>query len=668
MSSAYLYSRGQYTPTSEIVEIPFQTLPPTRPASDGKKTTEAYDSAAFQSPLLRASSGSPERPAWGWPRMPRPLRRGAWETTFSLIGDIILICSWLTVAAFAIGIARSGGVAKSDLVLGEELLSQARIIAPTLFPILFAATVGRCLRLVAMYRVEQGERLGVLDQLQGSQSFVAALITAVTLRGTTFLTILLVVTWALSPLGGQASFRSFYWQGNMTETPVVYPYLSMNNTDNVVAPTSDRVIYLAQANALFSAALVGTRNSTDSPMDVWGNVKIPSLAAVARRRQADADGWFELGSRGVNTTEYSSLIGLPVGMGEATNASTRFSLETSYWTLDCPWLGKFSDRPVKNLSEVMPYNYSTTGSAIMVWSDRRLSIGSEGSAEWPSRARRVGFRIDDWDSIFIDCTIQTEYVETEIACQKTTCGASKIRKSKQPQPSPNITTLDYEPIPSSPYFLNLLAAVPGRNARPSGLSGYIDTLLFGVPTNRGDGLNITIANPRGYGELLAQALNTYWIANVGMEWVTGQRTGNYSAGVESRQGTMVRFEEAAGTTWTEEPIFTYSKAWLALLFIAVLVALGACAINVVMSSFLVRSPHLLMNFTTMARDSPFVKAPPGGSSLSDFDRSNMMRNARVRYGDVAAGEPVGHIAIGTIGSSRTSAGRVAPLSKSRMYD
>jgi hypothetical protein len=520
-----------------------------------------------------------------------------------------------------------------------------------------------------MYRVEQGERLGVLDQLQGSQSFVATLITAVTLRGTTFLTILLVVTWALSPLGGQASFRSFYWQGNMTETAIVYPYLSANNTENVIAASSDRATYLAQANALFSAVLIGTRDSTNSPMDVWGNVKIPSLAAVAKTRQADPDGWFELGSNGVNTTEYSSLIGLPVGMGEATNASTRFSLETSYWTLDCPWLGKTVDRPVKEISEGMPYNYSmTAGSALQVWTDRRLGIGSEGSAEWPNKARRVAFRIDDWDPVIMECTIQTEYVETEITCQKTACGANKIRKSKLPHPSPNITTLDYEPTPQSPYFMNLVTAVPGRNARPSGLSGFIDTLLFGVPTNDGAGLNITIANPRGYGELLAQALNTYWLANVGMDWVTGQRSGNYSSEVQSRQGTTVRFEQAAGTIWTEEPIFTYSKAWLALLFIAVFVALGACVANVVLSSYLVRSPHLLMNFTTMARDSPFVQGPPGGSALSDFDRSNMMRNARVRYGDVAAGEPIGRIAIGTIGNGRGSGGRVAPLDKSRMYD
>ncbi|KAK0643732.1 hypothetical protein B0T16DRAFT_494708 [Cercophora newfieldiana] len=664
MASGYLYSRGQSTPNSEIVEIPFQTLPPTRPDTKGQ-TPEAYDSGAFQSPLLR-TSGSPERHhGWGWPRMPRPLRRGAWETVFSLVGDIILLCAWLAVAAFAIGIARSGGVPRSDMLLSENLLSQARIIAPTLFPILFAATVGRCLRLISMYRVEQGERLGVLDQLHGSQSFVGTLITAATLRGATFLTIALIVMWSLSPLGGQASFRSFYWQGNMTETPVTYPYLSINNTNNVVAPTSDRVIRLAQANALFSAVLVGTRESTDSPMDVWGNVKIPSLAAVAKTRQSDAEGWFHIGTDGVDTPAYSSLIGVPVGMGQATNASTRFSFETSYWTLDCPWLGKFGDRLIKNISEVMPYNYSSTGSGISVWTDRHLGIGSEGSSEWPNKPRRVGFRIDDWDSMFIDCNLQTAYVETEVTCQKTTCGANRIRESKQTHPSPNITTLDYEGPPMSPYFLNIIVAVPGRNARPSGLSGYIDKTLFGVPSNEGEGLNKSIADIRGYEALLAQALNTYWLANIGADWIIGQRSGNYSTGAQSAQGETVIFEEATGTIWTEEPIFTYSKAWLSLLFISVLVALGACVANVVLSSYLVRSPHLLMNFTTMARDSPFVQAPPGGSALSDFDRSNMMRHARVRYGDVAAGEPVGHIAIGTIDGRR---GGVAPLDKSRMYD
>jgi len=519
-----------------------------------------------------------------------------------------------------------------------------------------------------MYRVEQGERLGVLDQLQGSQSFVGTLITALTLRGATFLSVTLVVMWSLSPLGGQASFRSFYFEGNMTETPISYPYLSINNTDSVTPPGSDRITAVSQVNALFSAVLVGTKNSTDSPMDLWGNVKIPSLAAVAKSRQADQDGWFQLGNEGVNTTEYSSLIGVPVGMQNATNASTRFSLETSYWTLQCSYFGKSGDRPAKNLTEVFPFNYTGTGTGLEAWTDRHMGIGSKGSEEWPNKARGVAFRIFDWNPMFIDCTMQTTYVETEAACRKTTCAVTKIRESRQPHPSPNITTLDYEGPPTSPYFLNLLTGVPGRPARPSGVSGYIDKCLFGIPTNQFEGLNISIANPRGYEALFAQALNTYWMASIGPDWVIGQRSANYSAGIKTIQLTDVKFEKATGAIWTEEPIFTYSPAWLTLLFVAALVALAACIANVVLSSYFVRSPHLLMNFTTMVRDSPFVQAPPGGSALSDFDRSNMMRNARIRYGDVASGEPVGHIAIGTIDDGRALGRGVVPLDKSRMYD
>lgn len=598
--------------------------------------------------------------------MPRPLKRGAWENGFSLAGDIFLLCAWLTVAAFAIGIARSGGVSKKDLVLSEELLSQARIIAPTLFPILFAATVGRSLKLLAMYRVERGERLGVLDQLQGSQSFVGALITAATIRGATFLTVVLLVMWSLSPLGGQASFRAFYWQGNMTETPTVYRYVSMNNSENVIQPSSDRAVQVAQANALFSAVLVGTRNSTDSPMDVWGNVKIPALAAVSRNREADGDGWFDLENDGAKTAAYSSLIGIPVGMNEATFASTRFQLETSYWTLSCPFFGRVEDQPVKNISSVLPYNYSApTGSAIKAWTDRRLAIGSNGSDQWPSKPRRIAFRLEDWYPMFINCTVQTAYVETEVKCQKTTCGVSRIRESKQEHPSPNITTLDYEQFPQSPYFINLITAVPGRPARASGLTRYIDQMLIGMVDNNDPGVNLSIAKIRGYEELLAQTLNTYWLANIAADWIIGQRTANYSDGVESWQGFPLKLEKANGAIWTEEPVFTYSKAWLSLLFIAVLVALGACAANIVLSSYLVQSPHLLMNFTTLTRNNPYVQALSGGSALGDFARSNLMRNARVRYGDVAPEEPVGHIAMGSIDTVR---GGVAPLDKSRMYD
>ena len=520
-----------------------------------------------------------------------------------------------------------------------------------------------------MYRVERGERLGVLDQLQGSTSFVGTVITAVTVRGAAFLTIVLLLLWALSPLGGQASFRSFDFQGNETETAVVFPYLSMNNSDQIIGASSDRITFVSRVNALFSAVVVGSRNSTDAPMDIWGNVKIPYVDAVAKTRQSDADGWVELDADGVDTMEYSSLIGVPIGMNAATNSSARIQFETSYWTLRCPVFTMNRDRQIENVSEVIPYNY--TARAIELWTDRQLSLGSNGSDQWPGRARRVAFVIQDWDALFMDCNLQTTYVETEVSCKKTACFASRIRRSKLGHPSENITGLDYEGPPRSPYFENFITAIPGRNNRPSGLSHFIDTIL-GTPLTEQTGPEVAVANPRGYEALLAQALNTYWIASIAPDYVTDQRNSNYSTeGPIQVAFTTVdpKFENATGAVWTEEPIFTYSPGWLALLFIAVIAALAACVANIVLSAYFIRSPLLTMNFTTITRDNPYVQMPPGGSALSDYDRGKWMRDARIRYGDVAPGARIGHIAIGRIDDGSYGGGReVAPLDKSRLYD
>lgn len=64
----------------------------------------------------------------GWPRTPQVLKRHRWLTTLSVIGDLILLFTWMALAAFAIGIARSVDRSQADLMLGDELLSQARII------------------------------------------------------------------------------------------------------------------------------------------------------------------------------------------------------------------------------------------------------------------------------------------------------------------------------------------------------------------------------------------------------------------------------------------------------------------------------------------------------------------------------------------------------------
>ncbi|KAK0729624.1 hypothetical protein B0H67DRAFT_677627 [Lasiosphaeris hirsuta] len=116
-----------------------------------------------------------------WPSEPQTLGRDWGLLALSAAGDMFLLSTWLALAVFAVAILVSNGVAKADLGLVGEILFQTSSIAPTLFPILFTATVGRCVRLISIYRVEKGERLGYLDQFLRSTSFGGTLTTVVTM-------------------------------------------------------------------------------------------------------------------------------------------------------------------------------------------------------------------------------------------------------------------------------------------------------------------------------------------------------------------------------------------------------------------------------------------------------------------------------------------------------
>ncbi|KAK3997759.1 hypothetical protein QBC44DRAFT_363950 [Cladorrhinum sp. PSN332] len=140
-----------------------------------------------------------------WPRKPQALKRFTLSAIFSILGDLILFCAWLAILAFGIAVLNSDGVARRDIVFGDEALAQGQdcnmFKIPTLSPILFTATVGRRIKLLSMYRVERGERLEVLDRLIGSTTFMGALaaaFTRATLSGS-FIARLLALAWALSP-------------------------------------------------------------------------------------------------------------------------------------------------------------------------------------------------------------------------------------------------------------------------------------------------------------------------------------------------------------------------------------------------------------------------------------------------------------------------------------
>ena len=71
-------------------------------------------------------------------------------------------------------------------------------------------------------------------------------------------------------------------------------------------------------------------------------------------------------------------------------------------------------------------------------------------------------------------------------------------------------------------------------------------------------------------------------------------------------------------------------------------------------------PSFSMNVATLTRGNHYFEHPNGGSSLSDRKRSNLLKNARIRFGDVSYQQPVGYLAIG-------NEDHVARFQESRYY-
>ncbi|KAK4231898.1 hypothetical protein QBC38DRAFT_495163 [Podospora fimiseda] len=641
-------------------------------------STGYYDTVRAHSQIHPQFHASFTDPAYGdthgtlniqdWPHEPQKLKQFTKSIVFGILGDLIFLCGWLGVLAFSIAIAKSNGLTHDNILFSDNLFSQGKVIIPTLFPILFAATLGRFLKLLSMYRVERGERLEVLDQLLGSTTVTNTVVTALSMLSVSYITIILILIWALSPIGGQAAGRAFSWKPNMTETAASFSYFSSNNTRNIPYRDTARIGAISRVTNVFGGAITSSRNNSNSPMDLWGNVKIPSIEALEAKDVKLNAGWYDASN--LTTIMYSSLLGVPVRRADASDSSSRFSLETSYWTLKCSKIG---------VGQIENLRYS----GLNVFTDREDNIISQkDSPNLPSR--RIVFNMAWWEHLIADCHIQQTYIETEVLCRKRSCVASKARRSLRQHPSANYTFLDDEVgiRGNLPYFMDLLEGIPGRTYQPTALTSYISLILELEDRNSGYAIsdqerlvfkekmeNATQTRPLDIAALIAQVLNTYLIAATGDHYVLDAETRNYTAGVvPSRQnsGLPLNFETAEAEVWTEELIFTCSMTWLVLLFIAVVVPLGACVVNLVLASWVIRGPLLAMNFSTITRDNPYTQIPDNGSAFGDSERGKKLKDLRLLYGDVASEKTVGRIAVGVVDKYGNGPSRLEKGSK-RLY-
>ncbi|KAF2811718.1 uncharacterized protein BDZ99DRAFT_560049 [Mytilinidion resinicola] len=337
----------------------------------------------------------------------------------------------------------------------------------------------------------------ILDQLLGSTSIFATVVTQLKYRNIGLLGALLLLLWSLSPIGGQASLRVLDFGTSTSTYPQTIQFLDRNSSFNPRDYGDHRLeadgqTSIATMDALYVSALLSPLTTRTSPVDTWGNVKIPMLEHLSNLTK-DAEGWQQVGTE--DQTVFSSLIGVPQ-TAVPLDHQTTFSMETSYFALDCPVLVKDDDPREPRMSKIgafqngsvipksdwvgtLGYSWTLATPSFMYNSRANSSQLSQAYGNGTNMAPRKLYYSSADDGVddkgnrintYAECTMNTSYVEVRVSCDGKKCAATHMRPSTQPPVASAWTVADAG---RERFFTDFATAVGGNSYEPTAVQRYI---------------------------------------------------------------------------------------------------------------------------------------------------------------------------------------------------
>ncbi|KKA24995.1 hypothetical protein T310_0976 [Rasamsonia emersonii CBS 393.64] len=453
----------------------------------------------------------------------------------------------------------------------QRLLSVAQW-GPTIFPVLFAAVVGRAMRSLATWRIQRGATVKFVEQLMGSYSISGAVFTQLFLHAFDLVGLAIVLIWVLSPLGSQASLRvispdTVYLTNNTALTAIDtfsrYPDAGVDSIDWSYIPL--RAIFSA---GLMSVKLLQTRNQ-----DIWGNIRIPYLGHDA----VMSDDWTVFAN--TSNVTYSSLVGVPI-FTIPQEGNTTFTMSTSYLDPSC---SVFDLRPaLDNATNDGFTNYSS-----------------------PDAPRPPGRTDCSWDTA-------SGYLVSVAG--------------------------------SRPCQTLVFNSTTGRDARVL----VLESLMDYVPQYISHMECQLFTTRTGVFELrLAQLLNTQFLSALS----PNNTIGFFEPADQYSNWRMVN---VTAQTTTSRSVVRCNHAWLA----ALIIASAACFVAAVAGAaarLATLVPDVLGTLSLAMLDNRCGDIAVGGSTLDGATKAALLKNVRVRLGDVRPQEEVGLIALaGPLGSETST--------------
>lgn len=250
----------------------------------------------------------------------------------------------LTVLAILIILLESRIAPSRDTISSGVIVVEIAQSAATIWPVAFAAVVGRAIKSIADRNAERGAKLGKLEQLFGSQTLGGTVRSIFLFQRYDLWTLVLVIAWTFSPLGSQAFIRSYRVADRIgfNKFNVTVPDFGKISEVSELRRTSDTYRNnLVVTTYLDQLRTVGARNqytenaesssydgvSVGFHADSYGNPRIPRPSDLERSESSDSEGWFQVPeNRSVN---FMSLIGVPVGAYDGIG-NFSFTVSTNY--------------------------------------------------------------------------------------------------------------------------------------------------------------------------------------------------------------------------------------------------------------------------------------------------------------------------------------------------
>ena len=471
----------------------------------------------------------------------------------------------------------------------------------------------------------------------GSLTIFGAFEMQALLRTFDILGLALVVLWAFSPLGGQASLRLLDQGVQSALTNTTLKYLSSDSDSIFDEGVSSWESLGFLINTVYLAALLTPPAGQIADMDTWSNVKIPAIETFELAGKPDASGWFEVSA---DNTSYPSLLGLPIA-GISSSGSSTFNVESHYMVVFCPnvssseseitAIGGFQanfTRPQGGLEELLPYQLPyPEGKAVNV----DFAAGSSTNA--------LAFTAQGF--------VTRSSVESIIACEGRSCGVTHIRRSIFDQRPANYTPLSVglnAPSLSNAWPLSSNSIHHPGDSTPTEYFLLDPTLSNLDATVEEGGVNLIGMSAEVFSHRFSLLLNTYWQCSVAPWYRTGNFPSNLSLLNDSNALFGPFFNTTTATVRIDTDIFLCNKTWATILLVAASLLI-ACGLYGAMVKHRLRGPQVLGYVSTLTRDNPYLHLPDGGCTLDGLERARILKNMKVQFRDVAPDAEVGHIAL-----------------------